>query len=65
MPSERGTEDAMHGCPRDPVSLCDLAQALALLAFPEDGSLIELKWPASDVPAFEPGPGAYRPGPAR
>ena len=55
----------MHGGPRDPVGLCDLAQALALLAFPEDGSLIELKWPASDVPAFEPGPGAYRPGPAR
>ena len=48
-------EDAVDGGPGDPVSLGDLAQAVAVLAIAKDGLAIEIERPAADVTAFEAG----------
>ena len=48
-------DDAVNGRTRDPVSLGDLAQAVAALAVTEDGRPIEIQRPAADVASFEAG----------
>ena len=37
------------------VSLCDVGQALAPIAVPEDCSPIDIKWTPSDMPTLQPG----------
>jgi len=48
-------DDAVDRGPRGTVSAGDLAQALAMLAFAEDGGADEIKGAASDMLAFEAG----------
>ena len=48
-------EHAVDGGAGDTIAPGELAEALATLAVPQDGSAIEFEWFASDVPALEPG----------
>ena len=55
-------DDTVDGGAGDAVSLGDLAEALPVLAIPDDGFTVESEWLASDVTAFEAGEphaGAY------
>lgn len=48
-------EHTVDGGAGDAVALCQLAQALATLAVPQDGSAIEIERLATDMAAFEAG----------